>query len=1695
MNKRFIIVCLFTLSFLLFFSTVSASDNNLNKSTDSFSSLSIDKKEYSVNNQNVKSDEKNTKTINIDSRNFDEYVTAGKFNEKVNNGDTVDIQGKLDSSKFSLTIDKPLNIISSTNNAYFDLNTTSLDSEGHYKNGAFNIVKGASGTNITGISFHNTRVTVDNVTNINIYNITVLNQQNVGNGVGSFRITGGSENITVANCTFTNHGTSHSNVVIAGASNCLIENNTIQGIGNSGNLLYATSYFASGENKDIIIKNNTIKTIAIPSSVAICWGLVLQGTGFIIENNYIDTNYPVMGQWSDSDYGVETKVEGIVFNNNTIARASANLPFPGIVSNNVFMDGANLKNNYAVNNTFRYVTLADNVKFENNTAYNIVIHHNNNTLINNEVFTDEDYAIIINGENNTLINNRLASFKGRGENAISSSIEYTSINNSADITRTFYINDNNLEKYFEYRVINNLVRYNSTFTDFRNDDLIYLNTSNDTVTMFNIPKTDTLRIVSDSLTPSSQGKLVLINSTVYQKAVSADPFIIIDSTVYEINRKAQLSNSNIMRGQYFTYPQNNTFVLLYDISSKYSIINKTSGYIRNASTVYSDDVKDGDTIEVFNYKKNKDTDVLPEMIYFNKKLDFISLPKVGVIDTNVSFIKGSKFSTVTGVTFNWGVFVNDSNIKFVNCTFNGDVEVNTDYNIFEGNIFNSKLLLNSANGLTFTNNTLTSDEIPINVINTRKAIIENNSINTSSDNTIVFDEVSEDNVVRGNVLRTSLLYGNDTVISNGNIVENNTPSYDTKIVIENDGNIYKNLANNVTVKVYNTFNDSLVDNGYVEVYLDGILQGIKPLENGQITMDLNTTKLSMGVVPLKVWYYNGITYSDNVTSINVNVVKSNITIDVEAFDAKFNENVTVVATFEDQRGQPLIGGNASFLISKESYNVEVVNGVATLNAIVTTDWVDSNSLTVSYPNTDTYNYNSKEVTLNISKSNVMITPSINKLDDKVEVALNITDDLNRGVINGKITLSTINGTKLAEGKVVDGKYATNITMPSDYKEDIIVANFTSYYYNGLTRNINISSICNSSITVETSAPIYGKELNITGKVVDSNNNIVKEGNVTLNINGNRVQVTTDNDGNYVYSYYPELGNVSIMATFMGTSNVNPSSTGMNVTVVDIDEYIQQLLDELNKTKEENIKLNDTVNNQSDVIDDLTNALKDQNSTIQDLNNNITDLKDDLEDANKQIGALNNNITNLNNQIKDLNNKNKDLQDKLTAANEKVNAQEKQIKDLQDQLNKANDKVNAQEKQVKDLTDKLNNADKTIANQNKTIQDLNNQVSQLNDKIKNLTTKTKTKVTVNKIATGTYASTVTINGTLNDANNKAINNGVVTIKLNAGTVKVVTNSKGVYAYKTTNAKVGTNNVTVTFTATDKYTSSSAKTTFKLNKATPALKINSISAVKFKDKVTVTGSLMDNNNKAISGAQITLKINSKSVTVKTAKDGSFTYTTSATSMGTNNVTATYNGNSNFNKVSKKVTFKVNKQNLILTVDRVASGLKYKDPLVVGGRLVDGNNKAVANTMVSLKFNGKTYKAKTDKNGYYKVTTRATTMGNNNLTAFYAGNAKYNKASARTTFTVAKQDIIITFDKVSYNNGKVTISGTFTDRNRHALMNSLARITLNGKLGTAKTNNKGTFTYTTKANKGTYKVTLAYPGNARYNAYSKTSTVKTA
>ena len=272
------------------------------------------------NNKNLK---KESQTIILNSSNFDDYVTNRSFNEKVNPGDTIDIQGIFDGGHYSLNIDKPINIISSTHDAYIDVDTKSQGFYGYDAGNdfSFKISNGGSGSNITGITLHNTYIPISNAHNITITNITASCNQAVGVGTGMISIRDGSTNVNVTNGyfeTFPNGG--HSNVVFAYAHNCVFENNTVKGHGSVGNLVYITSYSSAedtGEtnqtycNSNITIRNNYIDGHDATDN-GICVGVVVEGANHTIVNNTIlKANY-FMRQVND--YG--TNLANITFEDN-----------------------------------------------------------------------------------------------------------------------------------------------------------------------------------------------------------------------------------------------------------------------------------------------------------------------------------------------------------------------------------------------------------------------------------------------------------------------------------------------------------------------------------------------------------------------------------------------------------------------------------------------------------------------------------------------------------------------------------------------------------------------------------------------------------------------------------------------------------------------------------------------------------------------------------------------------------------------------------------------------------------------------------------------------------------------------------------------------------------------------------------------------------------------------------------------------------------------------------------------------------------------------------------------------------------------------------------------------------------------------------------------------------------------------------
>ena len=252
------------------------------------------------------------------------------------------------------------------------------------------------------------------------------------------------------------------------------------------------------------------------------------------------------------------------------------------------------------------------------------------------------------------------------------------------------------------------------------------------------------------------------------------------------------------------------------------------------------------------------------------------------------------------------------------------------------------------------------------------------------------------------------------------------------------------------------------------------------------------------------------------------------------------------------------------------------------------------------------------------------------------------------------------------------------------------------------------------------------------------------------------------------------------------------------------------------------------------------------------------------------------------------------------------------------------------------------------------------------------------------------------------------------------------------------------------------------------------------------MTITGKLTDENNNEIKNETILITINNNQYNTTTNNKGEYNITKNATKVGINNITLTYNGNTNYNEYKTTTTANVEKQDITITYNPIQN-TKYKENITIIGNITDINGKALYNINAIININNKLYKAKTDSAGAFTLTTTANNIGNNNITISYPGNTNYNSNQTSTVFQVEKQDITITSNSITdiISGDNVTINGTVNDTNGYPINNINVNIRINNKLFKAKTDKIGVFSLTTIVTiPGIYNVTLSYAGNTNYN-----------
>ncbi len=417
----------------------------------------------------------------VTNETFFDYFINGTLADYVPEGATLDFRGKFyshDDVKFDLVINKPINMISTTGDAFIDLNTTAGSLLGENPGSCFTINNGGSGSNVSGIIFHNTQVWIYDAHNVVLNNISVIvENKRVGSGVGTTAIRHGSTNVTLKNSyIYTSNNGGSSSIVLTHVQNCTVENNTIVGEGNVGNLLYLNTFNDAGcdlSNDYNKIINNKITG---PSPAAgICYGIGINGNNNLIAGNVI--NYAgngIVPAWGATPNN-NTYCDNVLIGGASMSVAASSIAYNNTVSGTLTIGSGSV----AYNNTAKAISVSSNSVVSNSSATatltvqagakvanvtaaslsvngkNAVIENvsisgvgtikssaTNTTLINstfggmltvqsakntikynNIVLATGDAAILATGGNNVITNNYLIAGDKLGDNAVNSTVE------------------------------------------------------------------------------------------------------------------------------------------------------------------------------------------------------------------------------------------------------------------------------------------------------------------------------------------------------------------------------------------------------------------------------------------------------------------------------------------------------------------------------------------------------------------------------------------------------------------------------------------------------------------------------------------------------------------------------------------------------------------------------------------------------------------------------------------------------------------------------------------------------------------------------------------------------------------------------------------------------------------------------------------------------------------------------------------------------------------------------------------------------------------------------------------------------------------------------------------------------------------------------------------------------------------------
>jgi hypothetical protein len=303
-------------------------------------------------------------------------------------------------------------------------------------------------------------------------------------------------------------------------------------------------------------------------------------------------------------------------------------------------------------------------------------------------------------------------------------------------------------------------------------------------------------------------------------------------------------------------------------------------------------------------------------------------------------------------------------------------------------------------------------------------------------------------------------------------------------------------------------------------------------------------------------------------------------------------------------------------------------------------------------------------------------------------------------------------------------------------------------------------------------------------------------------------------------------------------------------------------------------------------------------------------------------------------------------------------------------------------------------------------------------------------------------------TLKDNNGNPLSNQKVSLKVKDKIYSAYTNSNGIASVKTAALPVGSYAVSVSYEGNSGYSSSSISRKVKVLSSVIGSDLTKYSGESAKYKATFW-----NGNSVLANAKVTFKVNGKTYTKTTDKNG-------VASLNINLVAGKYKitiSNPDTNEqVSHKIVVKKDKT-VLKSKSKSYSFVNHKGSFTVV--LKSAHNKLLKNKKISFTYNNKTVTSKTNAKGKATITIPVLAKGTYKIKYKFKGTKSYYSKSGSAKLVVTNPTTKVSSSVVvMHYHDSANFKVKLTDAHGKALANKKVNIKINGKTTVCKTDSKG-------------------------------------